>query len=100
MEDEDAYLVAQGVTVGCGLAGGGFEGDGEVPGVGVSDLGGRGKAEDVGGFVFAAEGFVEAAEGGVVGEQNFDFAGRPTARRARLRNASPEPESAGGLPQD
>jgi hypothetical protein len=33
VEEEDANFVAQGVAVGGGLAGGGFERDGEVAGV-------------------------------------------------------------------
>ena len=61
VEQKNSYLVAQGVAVGGGLAGGSFERDGKVACLRVGDLCRRGKAQDVGGFIFAAEGFVEAA---------------------------------------
>ncbi len=44
MEDEDFDLVGEGVAVGGGLAGGGFERDGEVAGVFGGEGGGRGEA--------------------------------------------------------
>ena len=99
VKEEDLYLFAKGVAVGGGLAGGGFERDSEVSGVGVSGLTRKGrrsgKAEDIGGFVFAAEGAIEAAEGGVVGEQNFDFAaeangGARTVEEARQTGGARE----------
>ena len=68
MEDEDLCLFGEGVVVGFGLAGGRFERDGEVSGVFGGEGGGRGEAQDVGGFVFAAEGFVEMAQGVVTGK--------------------------------
>jgi hypothetical protein len=74
MEHEDAYFVPQSVTIGDGLSGGGFQRDGEVSGVGVADFGRCREAEDVGGLVLATEGLVEAAKGGVIGEQDFHFA--------------------------
>ena len=39
VEEEDSYLVAQGVTIGGGLASGGFKGDGKVACLRVGDLG-------------------------------------------------------------
>jgi hypothetical protein len=74
VEDEDFDLVGERVAVGGGLPGGGFERDGEVAGVLGGEGGGRGKAEDVGRFIFAAESFVEVAEGRVVGEEDVDLA--------------------------
>ncbi len=74
MEEQDFDLGGEGVVVGGGLAGGGFEGDGEVASVLVGEGRGRGEAEDVGGLVLAAEVSVEAAEGGVGGEEDVDLA--------------------------
>ena len=74
VQEQDADFVAQGVAMLGSLAGGGLERDGEVAGVLPGNLIRGGKAEDVGSFVFAAEGFVEALELGVGGEQDFDFA--------------------------
>jgi hypothetical protein len=74
VEEEDSYFIAQGVAVGFGLAGCGFERDGEVSGVEAGDLWRRGKAEDVGGLVFAAKVFIETAKGAVSGEQDFYLA--------------------------
>ena len=74
MQDEDADLVANVVLKRDGLARRGFERDGEIAGVFGRECGGRGEAEDVGRFVLAAEGFVEVAEGGVVGEEDVDCA--------------------------
>jgi hypothetical protein len=87
VEEEDSYLVAQGVAVGYGLAGGGLERDGEVAGVVVRDFSGGWETEDVGGFVFAAKRSVEASEGGVVGEQDFDFAGESDGRASTVEEA-------------
>ena len=87
VEEEDSYFVAQRVAVGGGLAGGGFEGDGEVPGVGVGYFVGRGEAEDVGGLVFAAERFVETTEGGVVGEQDLDLASEADGEAGAVKEA-------------
>lgn len=70
VEEEDFYFVGEGVAVrGC-LAGGGVERDGEVTCVFFGELVRRREAEDVGGFIFAAKGFIELAEGGVGGEKN------------------------------
>ena len=74
VEEKDSYFVAEGVAVSAGLSGSGFEGDGEIACVGVGDFGGRRKAEDIGGFIFAAKRFVEAAESGVICEQDLYFA--------------------------
>jgi len=72
MQQEDTNLVAQGVAVGCGLAGGGFERDGEIAGVFACYFWRCGEAEDIGGFIFAAEALVELAEGGVTCEEDVD----------------------------
>jgi hypothetical protein len=72
VEEKDFYFIAEGVAVGGGLAGGGVERDGEVAGVLGGECGWCGEAEDVSGFVFAAEVLVEVAEGWVVGEQDVD----------------------------
>jgi hypothetical protein len=74
VEEEDFYLVVESVAVGGGLAGGGIKRDGKVAGVLAGECGGRGEAEDVSGFVLAAEVLVKLAEGGVVGEQDVDCA--------------------------
>ena len=74
MQQEDFDLVGERVAVSGGLTGGGFERDGEIAGVFGREGRGRGEAEDVGGFVLAAEGFVEVAEGLVVGEEDVDLA--------------------------
>jgi prepilin-type processing-associated H-X9-DG protein len=76
VKEQDADLVAEAVTVGRRLTGGGFEGDGEIASDLLNVICG-GKAQDVGGFIFAAEGFVEAAKGGIVGQKNVYFAGEP-----------------------
>lgn len=74
VQEEDANLVAQAVAVGRGLTESGFERDSEVAGVGLGDFGGRWEAEDVGSFVLAAEGLIQAAQGGIVGQKNIHFA--------------------------
>src|SRR5437868_4869831 len=74
VKDEDFDFVGERVAVSGGLTCGGFERDGEVAGVLGCECGGRGEAEDVGRFIFAAEGFIEVAEGGVVGEEDVDLA--------------------------
>ena len=78
VKQEDAELVGEGVAVFGGLAGGGVEGDGEIARVlmGCWQAGdGVGwEAEDVGGFVFVAEGAVEALELSVGGEEDGDGA--------------------------
>ena len=65
VEEEDSHLVAQWVAEAVSLACGGFERDREVSGMSglALDLRRRGKAENVGWLVFAAEGFVETTEG-------------------------------------
>jgi hypothetical protein len=73
VEEEDADFVGEGVAVFGGLAPSGVEGDGQVAGVAVAETFGGWEAEDVGGLIFAAIVAVEAAEGGVGGEQNFYF---------------------------
>jgi hypothetical protein len=74
VEEEDFDLDGEGVVVKGGLAGGGFEGDGEVSGVLIGKGRGCGEAQDIGGLVFAAEVAVESAEGGVSGEEDVDVA--------------------------
>ena len=68
------HFIAEGMVVGGGLAGGGFEGDGEVAGVFGGEFCGRREAEDVGGFVLAAKVAVQAVEGGVGGQEDVDLA--------------------------
>ena len=87
MEEENSYFIAQRVTVDGGLTGGGFEGDGEVSGVGVGDFVGRGEAENVGRLVFAAERFVETTEGGVVGKQDLDLASEADGEAGAVKEA-------------
>jgi hypothetical protein len=55
--------------------------------VGVSDFGGRGKAEDVGGLVLATERLVEAAEGGVIGKQHLHFAWKANSAAGTIEEA-------------
>ena len=83
VEKEDSYFVAEGMAIGPSLPSSDFEGDGEISRVGVGYFGGRGEAEDVSGFIFAAKRFVEAAEGGVIGEKDFDFAAKTNGRKAQ-----------------
>jgi hypothetical protein len=87
VEEEDADLVAEGVAEGLGLAGGGVERDGEIAGMVGGDLERSGEAEDVGGFVFAAEGAVETTEFGVGGEENFDLAGEADSGAGAVEEA-------------
>ena len=75
------------MTVEGSLASCGFEGDCKVSGVGVCDLDGRREAEHVGGLVFAAEGFVEATEGRVVGQQNLNVAGQADGEAGAVEKA-------------
>ena len=75
------------MAVGGGLTGGGFERDGEVARVFFCEFRGCGKAEDVGGFVFAAEGLVELAEGGVAGEEDVDFAAEADGEAGAVEEA-------------
>ena len=87
VEEEDSYFIAQRVAVGDGLTGGGFEGDGEVSGVGVGYFVGRGEAEDVGRLVFAAERFVETTEGGVIGKQDLNLASEADGKAGAVKEA-------------
>jgi hypothetical protein len=88
VEEQDAYLIAKGMTVGFGLARGGFERDGKIARVNGCDLGGRGKAEDVGGLVLATEAFVEPAEGGIIGEENVYFSGNAGSPAGMVEEAA------------
>ena len=72
VEDEDFDFVLRRVGEGFGLAGGGFDGDGEVARVFLCEGCGRGEAEDVGGFVLSTEALVELAEGSAGGEEDVD----------------------------
>ena len=76
VEEQDADLDVEGVAEGGGLAGGSVERDGKVAGMDCELSRGRGEAEDVGGFVLAAVGAVEALERGVAGEEDVDLAGK------------------------
>ncbi len=91
VEEEDAELVAERVVVLGGLAGGGFERDGEVAGVGGCDLRRCGEAEDVGGLVLVPKLLVEAFELGVGGEEDFDRAGEADGGAGAVEEAR-EPE--------
>jgi hypothetical protein len=72
MENEDLDLDSQGVALAAGLAEGGRHADGEIAGYFLENrLGGR-KGEHVGGFVLTAKLAIEAADGGVGGEQDGD----------------------------
>jgi hypothetical protein len=70
VEDEDLYFGFERVVVSGGLAGCGVERNGEVAGVLCGYFGWCGEAEDVGGFVLATIGAVEALELGVGGEED------------------------------
>jgi hypothetical protein len=65
--------VSTGWVVGGGLTGCGVDGDGEVSCMLCGYFGGSWEAEDVGGFVLAAIGAVEALEFGVGGEEYVYF---------------------------
>ncbi len=95
VEEQDADFVAQGVAVGGGLAGGGVKRDGEVAGVPFGEFGGRGEAEDVGGFVLAAKALVELAESGIIGEEDVDFAFEANCGAGAVEEAR---EAGGGEP--
>ena len=58
------------------MAGRGVERDGEIACVFFGELAWRREAEDVGGFVFSAEGFIELAKGGVGGEKDINLASK------------------------
>ena len=75
------------MAVGGGLAGGGVERDGEVAGVLGAKFCGRGEAEDVGGFVLAAEALLRLAEVGVVGEQDVDCASHADGETGAVEEA-------------
>ncbi len=80
VEEEDTHFVGEGVAVFGGLALGGLERECEVARVadlkftGCRKTEGR-KTQNVGGFVSLAEGAIQAAEGGIAGEEDFDLAG-------------------------
>jgi hypothetical protein len=93
VEDEDFYFVAESVAVGVGLTRGSIKGDGEIAHVFFCKGGGGREAEDVGGFVFAAEGFVEVAKGLVVGEEDVDFAAEADGEASAVEEAG---EDGGG----
>jgi hypothetical protein len=88
VEEKDLYFVAEGVAVGGGLSGGGFEGDGEISRVGAGDLSGCWEAEDVSRLIFTAKKFVEAAESEVISEQDFDFAAETNGVACAVEEAS------------
>ena len=87
VEEENFYFVAEGVAVGGGLARGSVERDGQVACVLFRELLGRGEAEDVGGLIFAAEGFIELADGGVGGEKNVDLAAETYGETGAIEEA-------------
>ena len=74
MEDEDLQFTGEGVALIGGLAAGGFHADGQIAGhffLALDEILG-GERKHVGGFVFASELAVEAADGGVGGEEYGD----------------------------
>jgi hypothetical protein len=74
VEEEDFDLGGDGVAICRGLAGCGFEGDGEISGVLVGEGWRCGETKDVGRLVLATEVSVEAAEGVIGGEKDIDVA--------------------------
>ena len=99
MQQEDADLIAQRVPEGRGLTGGGIERDRQIAGVVVRILGG-GKAQNIGGLVLAAKGLVQAAQRGIVGQQDIDVAVQAdclagTVEEARQAGLRERPESSG-----
>src|SRR5580765_379071 len=65
----------------------GIERDGEVASVLFGNLFSGREAENVGGFVFAAEVAVEALDRGVAGEHYVDLAGEPCQRACAVEEA-------------
>ena len=70
-----------------GLAGGCFEGDGEVAGVFLCEGFGCGETEDVGGFILAAEAAVELAEGSIRGDEDVDGSAKANGSAGAVEEA-------------
>jgi hypothetical protein len=84
MEHEYFDLGGEGMSLFDGLTEGGGNADGEVAGEVFSADASGGEGENVGGLVFAAKLTIEAANGGVGGEQDGDLSFEPDGGLGQL----------------
>ncbi len=73
MQQKDTNLIAQRVSKGCGLTGSGIERDRQIAGM-TTRIFSSGKAQYIGGFVFAAKRLVQTAQSSIVSQQNIYIA--------------------------
>ncbi len=77
MQQQDANLVTQIVTVRSSLTRSGLQRDGKIASMCLGNLLGRRKAENVGRLIFAPEGSVQPLQSRVVGQQDIDLTLKP-----------------------